>query len=265
MNLTFLEEQLLNDKTLRRIIYLDEIDSTNLYAKKNLTEDNTLVIASNQTKGTGRFERRWESQPGKNLTVSVIKGLSLSPGHFHLVNFYASYILYKTVIDFLNTSSGTVNFTDKGLFLKWPNDLIFNGKKIAGILTEMKDENEKKTFIIGIGLNINQEKFDGELNSSATSLFIETGIIFSIEEILISYIKNFYENLTILSEKCSLIQLWKSKTDILGKQIRFRQSNNSSELSGEILDIENDGAIKIKFNDNSILKFYSGEITHLRQ
>ncbi|MBN1198240.1 MAG: biotin--[acetyl-CoA-carboxylase] ligase [Bacteroidales bacterium] len=147
-----------------RLIHLDEVDSTNHYAERMLrerdVEEGTVIRATFQTEGKGQGDNRWWSESGKNLTFSVILHPGfLDPGKQFALNKAIS----LGVHDFLSLYLDPVA-------IKWPNDILAGSKKIGGILIQHAVEGSLlKNTIVGIGLNINQTKFDEEL-SDATSL-----------------------------------------------------------------------------------------------
>lgn len=260
MNTNLLSKHLVERKYLSEIIYFEELYSTNAYSKKvyNELDDNTIVITSYQTNGTGRFGRPWKTNRNENLTFSLIKHSALRIDEIHLMNFYTSYILYMA----LNEISAEYKGHD--LYLKWPNDLLLNRKKIAGILLDVKDMNsEMKKFIIGIGLNVNQEMFPEDIISKATSMKNEFKCDFVIEEILINFIKLFYGNLQLLNQGEVLMKLWKSKSDVAGKKVKFKQLDDGREAEIIIIDIDNDGGLIVSDKSGKRFKFYSGEISIL--
>ncbi len=257
MDLTLLRSELVKEDLLKKIIYFDELESTNEYAKKNENGDDVLVITPTQTKGTGRFGKTWQSTPHKDLTFSLVKKIKMGIDDLHTVNFYSSYILCYSLKKIYNECA--VNFS-----LKWPNDILANKKKAAGFLLDVKDlKKDEKKFIIGVGININETEFCGDLSGKATSLRLETGSEMRIEEILIAYIKNFYINIFLINTKAELMKKWKSNTDIIGKKISYRQRNDEIEKTAKIIDIDLDGGLRIKTNSDKTLKFYSGEINIL--
>ena len=140
--------------TIKNIIFLTEVESTNNYANQlvlsKAAEHGTVVLAQYQNKGKGQQGNGWESEAGKNLLSSII----LFPDFLSAAKqFYLSKITSLSIIDFLKTETG-------GITLKWPNDIYIENKKVAGILIEnaIKGQNLSST-IIGIGLNLNQELF----------------------------------------------------------------------------------------------------------
>ncbi|MBS1550977.1 MAG: biotin--[acetyl-CoA-carboxylase] ligase [Bacteroidetes bacterium] len=258
MNTDLLKEILVDRNLLSSIIYFEELDSTNAYSKKHCSElrDNALVLTSFQTSGTGRFGRPWKSAKNQNLTFSLLKHYHLRVDEFHLMNFYTSYILYLTLHQI------TADYQKRELFLKWPNDLLLNRKKTAGILLDVKDMNSDiKKFIIGIGLNVNQAEFPEEINFKATSLKNEFRCDFIIEEILINFISLFYENLDMLNDSDLIMSLWKSKSHCAGSKVRFKKLQDGLESEVIIDDIENDGGLVVKDETGKKSKYYSGEIS----
>lgn len=146
-------------------IDLEEVDSTNSYAerllKKGPVEEGTVIQARFQTAGKGQGDNHWESAPGQNLTFSFILHPGfLPPGRQFLIN----KVISLGVLDFLSA------YLDEAA-IKWPNDIFYENKKIGGILIQHLVEGDTlETSIVGIGLNINQTKFDLELTNAA-SLF----------------------------------------------------------------------------------------------
>lgn len=238
----------LSSSGINKVFYLDSVDSTNRFAKNEVGDDDVLIVAGYQSRGRGRFERAWESDKGKNIMITLVKKIDITK--VHLVNFYTSYVILRA----LKEVSSDIAAGSEGLFrLKWPNDVLLNSKKIAGVLTELVSINESpKKFIIGMGINVNQDVFNDEISHKATSLKKFFGKEFSIDEVINAVIKCFYENLLLLGQESILMELWRLNTDIFGKEVRFRLTETSEELRGEVVEIADDGGIKIKLSDNNL-------------
>ncbi len=255
MNIDFIKRRLIGNKILEDIIYLEELESTNTYAKVKNTPGDVLVLTSNQISGRGRFERKWGSEKDKDITISIVKSFDIDVQNLHLVNFYTSYSVLQTLLKHCGESGNKFS-------LKWPNDVLLNGKKICGILNDVSDISSKyKKFITGIGININRVVFDVEIRGKATSLFLEFGKKFVIEEIICELIEYFYENINLIYNKEKLIQLWKNYTQIIGKKALIKVFENSSEKMIKILDIDFDGGIKVEIENDEIFKYFSGDIS----
>lgn len=255
MNVELLETELVGKNILDSVIFFDQIESTNNYAKKNSIKSETLIITDHQLNGKGRFNRDWISSSGVDATFTLVKQIPLRLDEIHLVNFYVSLMIYKTLLE-LNPE------VEKMISLKWPNDVLLNSKKISGILTEVKDLKSKvKTFNIGVGVNLNGNILDKSISRKATTVLIETEIFTEREKFITGFIKNFYTNLDKFNSPASLISEWKSNSKMLGVKVKFRVHEDSVELEGIVKNIEDDGALVMEFNENSTKKFYSGEIS----
>jgi BirA family biotin operon repressor/biotin-[acetyl-CoA-carboxylase] ligase len=257
LNIDVLKKDLVADGFLHDVIYFKEIDSTQQYAKspQNRCRNDTLIITSHQKKGVGRFGREWESMPDENLTFSLVKHFEIKIDEIHLVNFYSTFILYDTLRKMYSASGLTIN-------LKWPNDVLINNKKAAGFLLDVSDlKNELKKFVIGAGINVNQENFSERISYKATSLMNELNERQSTGEILKNYILNFYSNFSLIENKEELMNKWRSAAGIKGKKILFKIVADSSEVPATVLDIDHDGGLKVMFEDGKKSKYYSGEIS----
>jgi BirA family biotin operon repressor/biotin-[acetyl-CoA-carboxylase] ligase len=160
------------------IIKIESLASTNDFAKELLSQkiplaDITSIEASEQTKGRGQKGNYWESESGKNLTISlIVKPLTIKPEQ----QFYLSMAVSLAIESCLS------HFVDN-VFIKWPNDIYINNKKICGILIENTLLNQSiTTAIIGIGLNVNQTIFSGSI-PNPTSLRKEKDMAFDLEDI----------------------------------------------------------------------------------
>jgi len=263
MTSEFSEEIFLNSGLkgkIEKVIFFKELDSTNKYAKEYLKEnpeaDNTVILTSHQTDGTGRFNRKWFSSPGENLTFTLIKKFKLDVDEVYKVNFYSSYILFITLKEIFE------NEVDMNFILKWPNDLLLNNKKVSGFLFEVKDINIKeKTFIIGCGVNVNQTVFDNSIKEKTTSLKLNSEKEVSPEDILILYLKNFFGNISISFDSEELIKKWRSSSILSGNIVTFKKYNDGISESATFEGIGNDGALCLRDKEGNIKKYFSGEIT----
>ncbi len=234
------------------IIYLEEIDSTNSYAKKNITnfqDKDYLIITDNQTKGRGRFERRWESCRGKDLTFSIVIHPLTEVKDFYFFTIIASLSVYQSIKSLL----GEKIHEDK-LRIKWPNDIYYGEKKLCGILSEMiSEEAILKSLIIGIGVNINSQP------SLDKAIYLYNIINKEIDRhnFLTLFLVNFYniyENYQIKREE--IFSEWKKNLKNIGEIINFKSGEKT--ITGTLCDVNIDGSVVIK-TDSKVLSFYSGE------
>jgi BirA family transcriptional regulator, biotin operon repressor / biotin---[acetyl-CoA-carboxylase] ligase len=236
------------------VVYYDVLDSTNEYAKTNESISDTLIICGHQTKGRGRFNRIWQAEEESDITFTIVKDFQITMDEIVLVNFYTTYILQRAIKQFMGDSSGVV--------LKWPNDILVNSKKVSGILIEVKNLNKPdKKFIIGVGLNVNQEKMPSEIEQKATSLLIEYGKKIYREDLLCRIVKSFYENIDLVKNRERLLSLWKENFGFLNMQVNIRKFIDDEEIPVIIRDIGLDGGLIVEHNDGSKSTYYSGEIS----
>jgi BirA family biotin operon repressor/biotin-[acetyl-CoA-carboxylase] ligase len=176
----------------KKFIFLDEVESTNNYANQLVLSkaavDGTVVLAQHQKNGRGQHGNSWESKAGKNLLASII----LFPTFLQATKqFYLSKIASLALVDFLQ------NETDH-IFIKWPNDIYVEDKKISGMLIENSIIGQNlATSIVGIGLNLNQEEFQSEAPNPLALKEI-TGKNYSIEktaEVLFDKLEIWYDKL----------------------------------------------------------------------
>ncbi len=177
----------------KNIIYLPKLESTQTYAKqleKSKAPNGTIVITDNQTQGRGTQDRKWICTKEKNITMTLI----LYP-NTHISNLENLTLLLAQAIQ-----KSIYELYEYGLTIKEPNDLLLNGKKIGGILTQSKTLKEQVTNLyIGIGFNVNEESFAPEISRIATSLKKEYQKDFQREEIIckvLEEIENIIKNKT---------------------------------------------------------------------
>ena len=173
-----------NTKLLgKNIIYYDEIGSTQDEAKKLIKsglENGTIFLANSQVKGRGTKERIWYSSKGNNITMTMVL--------FPKCNVNKIQNLTKIIAECMAEAISELYGYE--LKIKIPNDLLLNGKKICGILTESNTIGNKINYvIISIGFNVNEDKFPNELENIATSLYKETGKEFNKQKIIEDFIK----------------------------------------------------------------------------
>jgi len=241
-----------------RIIKLDAIDSTNSYLRQlSVTEpieDFTVVVAKHQTKGRGQMGTQWSSQDSKNLTVSVFKDVSFLKVEY---GFYISIVVCLAIFQALELRE------IKKLKVKWPNDILSDNRKLAGILIEnVIKQSQLQASIIGFGVNVNQTEL-GDL-SNATSLRLVTGEVFHLEEVLQVILQQLELNFQLLKngEFKKLKNSYEKQLFRKGKPSTFRNSNGEL-FAGIILGISESGNLKIQIEDAIVKEFDLKEITLL--
>lgn len=235
----------------------DVVDSTQVIANelaRNGAPDGTVVIAEEQTSGKGRMARPWESTKGKGIWMTVIIRPDVPP---HMA---AQFTLVAAV---------AVTHAMKGLYknfepqIKWPNDILINGKKCTGILTEMLAEVDRvQALLIGIGINANhaQKDFSDEIGGIATSLAIEEGepvnraaliayILFCLETYTDLYIKEGFSRLK---------EMWEESSCTIGQHVEV--TTLREVFTGVATGINNEGVLQVKLDSGEIRPIYSGDI-----
>ena len=238
----------------KEIHCLGIIDSTNIYSKKLASEgepEGTVVYAEHQTAGRGRFNRTWVSEPGANLTFSVILRPQISPEQTGLLSMYAAISVIEAIKE--------ISFIPPGC--KWPNDVLLNGKKCCGILSE--GVTPQPAVIIGIGLNVNQTKFPSELANSATSptsIAIECGRSFNRTALLVSILRRLDHHYTLIQrgDTSSIVKTWLLYDSTIGKSITVNRG--VGQITGKAMRIDPDGGLVLSVNgiENKVL---SGDVS----
>ena len=240
----------------QEIIKLESVGSTNDFAEQLIrTEqpaDGTVVVSGFQTEGRGEGGSKWESQAGKNLTFSLI----LRPSFLNPTDqFYLSKVISLGLCRFLENSLNQVS-------IKWPNDLLIGGDKIAGILIENTITGSSiATSVIGIGMNINQEVFSRNL-PAATSLKIHTNSEHDLDQSLNSicqYINKYYSDLK--AGMFSEIDEWyKLKLYKLNKDSTFVYQGAS--FTGRILGVARSGELIVEKSTGEKRNFAFKEVSY---
>ncbi|MGG5487483.1 biotin--[acetyl-CoA-carboxylase] ligase [Gaetbulibacter sp. PBL-D1] len=240
------------------IIKLNAIDSTNTYLRQlsasKAIEDFTVVVAKHQTKGRGQMGTQWNVQDAKNLTMSVFKDIT---GVDVERNFYISIAVSLAVFEALKS------LNVEKLSIKWPNDILSENKKIAGILIEnVIKQNRLQASIIGIGINVNQTEFENL--PKASSLQLMSGRFFELDEIMITVLQKleyFFE----LLQKNSFSTLKSQYEEHLfrkNKPSTFKDMEGNM-FSGYIKGVSNSGNLQVLLEDEIIKEFDLKEITLL--
>lgn len=230
-------------------LYLEEIDSTNKYAKEQITniDDKTVVYTYRQTSGRGRLQRKWSFTGEDNIYASIV----LKPS-----NEYKE--VYSNLTQLLCVVLAEV-FEQYGVEprIKWPNDIKVNGKKISGILAEgvgVSDKNKGymlQGLVLGFGVNLNTSKeILDRIDQPATSLNIETGNSIDKEKFLKNVIDKFclYYNNFIEDGFILIREDYKRRADFLDKEVSVKVFDKT--YVGKAVDVTESGALRLKDKDN---------------
>ena len=237
-----------------KTLWLDTIDSTNSEALRRLPEleDGTVLAAREQTAGRGQRGNTWFTEPGKNLTFSIVlKNLPLSAPEAIRLNYLTS----VAVASFLEAKGVKAD-------IKWPNDIYVRGRKICGMLLEntLGPGGKLLASVIGIGININQKEFPQLAN--ATSLCLCTGGEYGLEEALEEFLGIFDGLLSrLLSEE--LFAAYSARLFRKGVPARYHDLLTDCEYQGVIEGVEPDGRLHIRNLDGGDFYYRFKEVSYL--
>jgi BirA family biotin operon repressor/biotin-[acetyl-CoA-carboxylase] ligase len=258
---TLLPEEIksqLNTKVLgQHIYYFNEIDSTNRYCKElgeKKAPEGTLVVAEYQEKGRGRLGRTWTSPARKGLWFSLLLRPKIAPQEASRLTLLTAVAVAEALHKQCNLAVG----------IKWPNDILINGKKIGGILLEIKAEADQINYLVlGIGININVdfEEFPDDLVQIATSLSMEKGFTLSRVEILKVILEKIEEKYCQYLNMGfgPILNLWKKYNVTLGKKVTV--TNWQRTWVGWAEDIDPNGGLVLTLPDGTKEIIYSGDVT----
>jgi len=234
-----------------------KVDSTNTHLLKLGEEgfpEGTVVVADEQSAGRGRFGRSWESEPQANLLFSLL----LRPDFLQ-----QDEIFVLTFAAAVSVAEAIEKAADVQPQLKWPNDVLLEGKKVCGILLESNsDSNRLGHVVLGIGLNVNQQKFSPVVSNDSTSLSLFTGKKFDRDEILFAILSNFssvYESL-LKGDFYSVMKKWRDRSIMFGKKITVNLAGKT--FQGICDDVTDDGTLILRMG-GELKKFSAGDITLL--
>jgi len=238
------------------IYYFSEIDSTNIEAKKHANlgcPEGSIVLAETQNGGRGRLSRSWFSPTGKGIWLSVVLRPPFYPYDAPKCTLMAAVAVTKAIRNVTGVKCG----------IKWPNDILYQGKKVVGILTEMSAEFDAiNHVIIGMGINVNikEQEFPAELIDVATSLSVITGHDISrltlLHAVLVE-LENAYEGV-IQRGFSEMLDEWRELSVTLGKNVNV--FGGGREFSGLAVDIDNDGALLVQ-TDDALEKVLAGDVS----
>jgi BirA family biotin operon repressor/biotin-[acetyl-CoA-carboxylase] ligase len=237
------------------VFHFDEIPSTNEYAKKLGAwggAEGLVVLADVQTQGKGRLDRVWQSQRG-GLYFSILLRPDLSSEGIQRLTLVAGIAVARA----LRRTYGAA------AQLKWPNDVLVNGKKACGILTESSIVGGKVNFcVVGIGVNVNN-RVPADIKEMATSLAKNAGKKLDLTVVFRHVLREFglaYES--FIENPESIIRQWSALSDTIGRDVEI--STGDELLRGKAVGIARDGTLKLKTKNGRVAKILAGDCVYLR-
>jgi len=244
----------------KKIHFFEAVDSTNTKAYEFAlrgAREGEVVIAESQKKGRGRLGREWFSPPFSNLYLSVILRPKIPPHQASLITLMAA----------VATAEALRKFSGLDPRIKWPNDVLLNDRKVAGLLNEIHSEADRIHFVIlGIGINLNMDEsmVSKEIRSRATSLKKEMGQTISRKEFLktlLEELETWYE--VFLEEGGTIIlEAWRDRAQIQGKQVNVTSFGET--LRGVAIDVDADGALILETETGERKRVVAGDVEYAK-
>jgi BirA family biotin operon repressor/biotin-[acetyl-CoA-carboxylase] ligase len=235
----------------RKIIYYPTLSSTMDEARREAQRgaaEGMVIIAGEQTKGRGRLQREWLS-PADNIALSIVLYPDIKA------------LPYLIMISSLAAVRGIEAVTDVKTQIKWPNDILINGKKVCGILVENEIKGNKAAFsIIGIGINISlrRENFP-EIAATAVSLDDEIDREVSRADIIRNILVEFERLYLALPEGKTVYEAWRDRLATLGRRVVVTSGNDS--FTGIAESVDENGTLLVRLSDGSLSRVVAGDVT----
>ena len=242
----------------RQVHYYPQIDSTNNRLKQLADQgiaEGVLLLADEQLSGRGRFERTWYAPPGSSLLTSLLfRPAFLSPIQAQQLTMICALAMVEAILDQTGLAVG----------LKWPNDLVYHGRKLAGILTELGFVGHRLEWaVVGLGLNVN---FDFStlaeakmLQQTATSLQSILGRPISRLALLRAYLVQVEQRYLALRAGQSPFADWVQKLETLGKMVTV--SDLETTFSGLAESVTETGTLQVRLADGGLVSVMAGDVT----
>ena len=234
----------------------DTIDSTNEEAKRAFLKgypDRSLFVADRQTAGKGRRGRTWISPKGEDVFFSFLLKPDLPPECASMITLVAALAGVKAVEKHVQCPCR----------IKWPNDLVMNGRKICGILTEMSADMDQVHYIIpGIGFNLNRTEFDDSIAGMASSIYLETGKKIDRTTFVSDYVQEFCKNYDIFLKEhnlTSFVEEYNHHLINVNQEVKLIRKNE--EIIRTALGINEWGELLVQDSAGDIERIYSGEVS----
>lgn len=238
------------------VLHYDITDSTNNEAKRLCEKEvvhGRLVVADRQTLGRGRRGREWLSSNNDGIWMSYILEPSMKPVTASMLTLVAAMAVAKAVTETTGLKVG----------IKWPNDIVCNGRKLSGILTEMQSEDDKVRYVvIGIGINVDTEGFPLELKEVATSIYMESGYKISKSDIIkhVSiYLEKYYDEFLATCDMAGLKEEYEALLVNLGRQVYADDGREVKEYTA--MGINEQGELVVKDACGNVKNIRAGEVS----
>lgn len=243
-----------DSRTFQNLYYRESLESTQTFAKELLlnNEDAFIVVANEQTKGLGRFNREWASPMNEGLYISMVFRPDMSVAEIIRFNLFMSLALSDALNQSFNLDTG----------IKWPNDIFIGDKKVCGFLTEVLSEsNIIKSIICGVGINLfHNDRVDDITTATSIEHEMKAGEDIDISRFLSVFISKIdaYYQMFLTSSFASIKEKWYQRSVIFGKELRITEMNES--YYARPVDITDDGFLIVVDHHGDTRKVISADI-----
>lgn len=238
----------------KKLFVFESIDSTNACARtlaETGTPEGTVVVADFQSNGRGRLGRSWKSEPGANLLFSIVLRPTIQKEQAAILTFFSAVFIAQAL----------EQTTGQSVECKWPNDILLRGKKCCGILLENSFSQDRLDFsVIGVGINVNQSSFPGDLEKKATSLTREVGHTVDRTKLLQQLFREADMLLPVLKagDLSTIMARWNSRCSMFGKSVLIE--HGKEKISGTALRLDDDGGLVVQ-TASGLSTFYAADVT----
>jgi BirA family biotin operon repressor/biotin-[acetyl-CoA-carboxylase] ligase len=256
---SLLKKEIGEDEIGHKVVHYFRVDSTNTVAQQMAAQGaahGTVVLAEEQTAGRGRFGRVWYSERSSGIYTSIILRPPLAPSVAPVITLMAGVAVRE----------GIERATGLAPDVRWPNDLLLEGKKVCGILTEMTAEVDRlHAVVVGIGINVNHSQIPEELAAIATSLRLQGSKVYSRVQVmaaLLRQMEHHYQSLLKEGNE-SITRRWAATSSYArGKRIRVSTGREQFQATTDGLDVS--GALRILRDDGRQELLVAGEIVEVK-
>ena len=233
----------------QNVVYFETTDSTNTVAKQSDYKDGTVVIAESQTAGKGRMGRIWESEQNTGIYMSIVLMPDIPSHHIPMLTLVSGICVCRVL----------TKMCDVPFKIKWPNDIVAEGKKVCGILTEGVISPNKNKAVVGIGINVANKSFGDDLSDKASSIYMLTGKVLERESIINNLLEEFEKTYTDFIEGKPFISDYEKLCININRQVTFVK--DGEEINGIAVNVAENGELVIKKEDGTTLNINSGEVS----
>lgn len=255
----------------KQYLHLSETDSTNEVVKRLLKDgvtveanktggrliegepmEGTVVYADYQAEGKGRRGRTWNGQKDMSLMYSLLLKPDIVSDNLPMITLVAALGVCRTIRDMYKIDAE----------IKWPNDIVYDGKKIAGILTEMEPSGGSNYVIVGVGINVFQTEFPEDIRKKATSLAQQSAETYGLEELLYDILhrtEDYYDIFLETGNMSGLKDVYDSY--LVGKDTEIKVLDPKEPYKGTALGINDEGELLVRDSAGTVHKVYAGEIS----